>query len=160
MILRIINEEGYAKLWAGMSSSLLLCCNPAIQFAVYETIKKILIARKPQDAKVRALSGLQAFALGAFAKWIATVATYPLQVAQTRLRFGKSSNSIEYKGTFHCLRQIYKTGWPPSYACGQIRMDRKRERGERMHTQLQPFRTHTHLSVRQVALMLCVCTYN
>lgn len=116
MIIRIINEEGYAKLWAGMSSSLLLCCNPAIQFAVYETIKKILIARKPKDANLRALSGLEAFALGAFAKWIATVATYPLQVAQTRLRFGKSSNAIEYKGTFHCLRQIYKTGAPP-YLC-------------------------------------------
>ena len=31
VVLRIIKEEGYQKLWAGVSSSLLLCSNPAIQ---------------------------------------------------------------------------------------------------------------------------------
>ena len=102
VLLRIIREEGYSKLWAGVSSSLLLCCNPAIQFAVYETVKKMLIARKAKGASKR-LSSLEAFVLGAVAKWIATVATYPLQVAQTRLRFGK----CEYAGTFDCLRKIY-----------------------------------------------------
>lgn len=107
MILRIIREEGYDKLWAGVSSSLLLCCNPAIQFAVYETVKKILVARKAQGGKARRLSGIEAFVLGAVAKWIATVATYPLQVAQTRLRFGKCSTRPEYAGTFDCLRKIY-----------------------------------------------------
>lgn len=107
VILRIIREEGYDKLWAGVSSSLLLCCNPAIQFAVYETVKKILVARKAQGGKARRLSGIEAFVLGAVAKWIATVATYPLQVAQTRLRFGKCSTRPEYAGTFDCLRKIY-----------------------------------------------------
>ena len=29
--------------------------------------------------------------------------------AQTRLRFGKGSNAVEYKGTIDCLLQIYKT---------------------------------------------------
>lgn len=109
VLMRIVNEEGYQKLWAGVSSSLLLCCNPAIQFAVYETVKKILIARKARDSKHKALTSLEAFVLGALAKWIATVATYPLQVAQTRLRFGKSHSRHEYKGTFDCLRDIYKT---------------------------------------------------
>ena len=109
VLLRIIHEEGYRRLWAGVSSSLLLCCNPAIQFAVYETIKKVLIARHARGGKPRSLSAVEAFFLGAFAKWIATVSTYPLQVAQTRLRFGKGSNAVEYKGTIDCLLQIYKT---------------------------------------------------
>ena len=38
VILRIIREEGYDKLWACVSLSLLLCYNPAIQFAVYEIV--------------------------------------------------------------------------------------------------------------------------
>lgn len=107
VIMRIIAEEGYQKLWAGVSSSLLLCCNPAIQFAVYETVKKAIIARKGKGQK-KALSSLEAFVLGAVAKLIATVTTYPLQVAQTRLRFGKGPNAVECNGTFDCLAQIYK----------------------------------------------------
>jgi hypothetical protein len=51
------------------------------QFAVYETIKKVLTARKGSNGKEQKLSSLEAFLLGAFAKWIATVATYPLQVS-------------------------------------------------------------------------------
>lgn len=102
VIVRIYREEGVTKLWAGVSSSLLLCCNPAIQFAVYETIKRILVRRKGK--KAHNLRGLEAFVLGAFSKWIATIATYPLQVAQTRLRSGKGSE--HYHGTFHCLLRI------------------------------------------------------
>eukprot|EP00960_Hanusia_phi_P070257 767270-Hanusia_phi.AAC.4 len=91
-MIKIYREEGLYKLWAGVSSSLLLCCNPAIQ----------------------GLSSLEAFILGAFAKWVATITTYPLQVAQTRLRFGKTAKpnntgqAIEYKGTIDCLLKIYK----------------------------------------------------
>ncbi len=33
-----------------------------------------------------------------------------LQVAQTRLRFGKCATRPEYAGTFDCLRKIYATG--------------------------------------------------
>mmetsp|Transcript_39643 Transcript_39643/g.124593 ORF Transcript_39643/g.124593 Transcript_39643/m.124593 type:complete len:362 (-) Transcript_39643:661-1746(-) len=112
-IIKIRREEGLFKLWAGVSSSLLLCCNPAIQFAVYETIKRFLINRKSKLGK-KGLSSLEAFILGAFAKWVATITTYPLQVAQTRLRFGKTSTSsqtgqvVEYNGTLDCLVKIYK----------------------------------------------------
>ena len=84
VIMRIIAEEGYQKLWAGVSSSLLLCCNPAIQFAVYETVKKAIIARKGKGQK-KALSSLEAFVLGAVAKLIATVTTYPLQVSASKI---------------------------------------------------------------------------
>ena len=35
------------------------------------------------------------------------------QVAQTRLRFGKSCSRPEYKGTFDCLRHIYETEGRP-----------------------------------------------
>jgi len=105
VIVRIYKEEGIGKLWAGVSSSLLLCCNPAIQFAVYETIKRIIVRRSGKTS--HNLRSIEAFALGAFSKWVATIATYPLQVAQTRLRNQKGSCADEkYHGTFHCLLKI------------------------------------------------------
>mmetsp|Transcript_42897 Transcript_42897/g.107368 ORF Transcript_42897/g.107368 Transcript_42897/m.107368 type:complete len:105 (+) Transcript_42897:919-1233(+) len=51
-------------------------------------------------------------------KWIATLSTYPLQVAQTRLRFQSSTDksltigAVSYNGTFDCIAKMYKyEGW-------------------------------------------------
>mmetsp|Transcript_37036 Transcript_37036/g.72285 ORF Transcript_37036/g.72285 Transcript_37036/m.72285 type:complete len:350 (+) Transcript_37036:123-1172(+) len=114
VLCKVYKEEGPTKLWAGVSSSLLLCLNPAIQFAVYETIKKFLV-RRNQGAGRETLTSAQAFVLGAFSKWCATLTTYPLQVAQTRLRFQSSSDrsslaigNVAYHGTIDCIAKIYK----------------------------------------------------
>ena len=40
---RISREEGIASLWSGTGPSLVLAGNPAIQFMVYEAIKKFLM---------------------------------------------------------------------------------------------------------------------
>eukprot|EP00283_Hemiselmis_rufescens_P008118 CAMPEP_0173424082 /NCGR_PEP_ID=MMETSP1357-20121228/4101_1 /TAXON_ID=77926 /ORGANISM="Hemiselmis rufescens, Strain PCC563" /LENGTH=349 /DNA_ID=CAMNT_0014387253 /DNA_START=83 /DNA_END=1132 /DNA_ORIENTATION=+ len=113
----VYKEEGLSKLWAGVSSSLLLCLNPAIQFAVYETVKKLLLRRNEKGGR-DTLTSLQAFVLGAMSKWIATLSTYPLQVAQTRLRFQSSTDksltigAVSYNGTFDCIAKMYKyEGW-------------------------------------------------
>ncbi|XP_020607340.1 peroxisomal membrane protein PMP34-like [Orbicella faveolata] len=82
-LLRISQEEGLSTLWSGTGPSLVLAGNPAIQFMVYEAIKKFLMH---EDKK--ALSGKQYFALGAIAKAVSTVVTYPLQVAQCKQRSG------------------------------------------------------------------------
>ena len=39
---RIKQEEGLGALWSGTGPSLLLAGNPAIQFAVYEAIKRFM----------------------------------------------------------------------------------------------------------------------
>lgn len=80
---RISQEEGMASLWSGTGPSLVLAGNPAIQFMVYEAIKKFLM-----DDSKKVLRGRQYFVLGAIAKAVSTVATYPLQVAQCRQRSG------------------------------------------------------------------------
>ncbi|KAJ1490958.1 mitochondrial carrier domain-containing protein [Baffinella frigidus] len=108
VIMKIFREEGFDKLWAGLSSSLLLCCNPAIQFAVYETIKNKLINQRGAAGRLRSL---EAFALGAMAKWVATVSTYPVQVAQTRLRFQRAPDpgvQARYRGTIDCITKIFR----------------------------------------------------
>jgi adenine nucleotide transporter 17 len=102
-------------LWNGLPISLWLVSNPIIQFFTYDSFKNYLMRRGKT-----ALTALEAFFLGALAKAVATMCTYPLQVAQTRLRTSKqkSSDSGEgrgsikeehYRGILHCLEILYRT---------------------------------------------------
>lgn len=79
----IFKTEGVYGLWAGTIPSLILVSNPALQFMMYEALKR-RFSRIPQQT-----SALQFFALGAAAKAFATVLTYPLQLVQTKLRQGR-----------------------------------------------------------------------
>ncbi|KAG8236830.1 hypothetical protein J437_LFUL017287 [Ladona fulva] len=83
---KIYEQNGIAGLWAGTVPSLLLVSNPAIQFATYEFLKRRLL-NPGLSARIEQPSALTAFILGAMAKAIATVVTYPVQLLQTRLRF-------------------------------------------------------------------------
>lgn len=76
--------EGARALWRGLPSSLWLVMNPVIQFFVYDLLKAML--RSVDD-----ISSAEAFAMGAVAKALATVATFPLQVAQSRLRAAREA---------------------------------------------------------------------
>lgn len=89
-LIYIGRTEGPKGLWAGAIPSLLLVTNPAIQFMVYEALKRRLVAGGSQSG-----SALTFFAIGAVAKTIATVLTYPLQLIQTKLRHGNTDKSLE-----------------------------------------------------------------
>lgn len=69
-------------LWNGTGPSLLLVCNPTIQFVVYEALKRRTIRVLGSDK----LGSLTLFVIGALAKAVATLITYPVQVLQSRLR--------------------------------------------------------------------------
>lgn len=73
-------SEGPKALWRGLPSSLWLVSNPVIQFFAYDLCKAFL------QHSADGVSSLEAFFMGAFAKALATIATFPLQVAQSRLR--------------------------------------------------------------------------
>uniref|UniRef100_A0A1A7WQE2 Solute carrier family 25 (Mitochondrial carrier, peroxisomal membrane protein), member 17 n=1 Tax=Iconisemion striatum TaxID=60296 RepID=A0A1A7WQE2_9TELE len=83
---QIISNEGVRTLWNGTLPSLILVFNPAVQFMIYEAMK-----RKAGRGGKR-ISSAKIFLIGAVAKAIATTATYPLQTIQAILRFG------QYKG--------------------------------------------------------------
>jgi adenine nucleotide transporter 17 len=100
-MLHVSQTMGIQHLWHGTGASLLLVSNPVIQFFCYETLRRIQLQRRRRrvittTATATAtttlqqprnyLSPLEAFVLGAFAKAIATVTTYPLQLAQSLLR--------------------------------------------------------------------------
>lgn len=82
-LVELFQNEGIKGLWSGTLPSLLLVSNPAIQFMVYEALKRHL---KTQGS----LNTFSLFLVGAAAKAVATTLTYPLQLVQSRLRAGTS----------------------------------------------------------------------
>jgi hypothetical protein len=73
------NEGGMQSLWAGLVPSLFLVSNPAIQTVTYE---KLLLWY--EGIISRTCAPFEFFILAAIGKALATVLTYPLQVAQSQ----------------------------------------------------------------------------
>ena len=112
---KISRQEGLMGLWNGTLPSLLLVSNPTIQFVVYERIKNWLVARS--KARNSPINAFEFFLMGALAKAVATVLTYPIQLAQSRLRAMKSrgkSNKVDYQysGTVDVLLKIMQNDGP------------------------------------------------
>ncbi|THU47040.1 hypothetical protein C4D60_Mb09t11300 [Musa balbisiana] len=83
----VYHEAGIKGFWKGLIPTLIMVCNPSIQFMIYETSLKHLRSKrtgtKHGDKNVTAL---EVFLLGALAKLGATVATYPLLVVKSHIR--------------------------------------------------------------------------
>jgi len=144
---QIAKEEGLLQLWNGTFTSLLLVSNPIIQHFLYGQMRIRLLSlhrhrSKARSASIRnvvslpssSLTAVEAFVLGAISKMVATVATYPLQLAQVLLRLqskndaddfdndesssnepnednGQSNkNTKAYKGMIDCLHQQFTQG--------------------------------------------------
>lgn len=100
----IAKNEGFTSLWAGAAAGLVLVANPAIQFMTYESLKRRFLAN---NKNVPAATG---FAIGALAKAVACILTYPLQLVQTRLRHGtKGGKTPPNMGTIRMLIYILRT---------------------------------------------------
>jgi len=120
-MVKISEEEGTLALWNGCMASLVLVSNPTIQFVVYDKIKSIFTLRATLQGRSH-LNGLEIFIIGAIAKAVATVLTYPIQLAQSRMRAHKTASKEEgkknqdsYTGTLDCLIKIFRKdgffGW-------------------------------------------------
>lgn len=79
----ILQKEGVAGLFSGFWFNVALCVNPAIQNTCFDQMKARLIKSGA------GLTPLQAFTLGALAKAVATVLTFPLVRLKTMLQAGK-----------------------------------------------------------------------
>ena len=142
---QIATEEGPIQLWNGTFTSLLLVSNPIIQHFLYGQMRVWLLSLHRRRLKARntsiksppssSLTAAEAFVLGAISKMVATVATYPLQLAQVLLRLQSkdddntdtdvsktSSNDPDdkvddtnkhlkvYNGMIDCLQQQFTQG--------------------------------------------------
>jgi len=102
-VLQLREAEGLAALWRGLGSSLWLVVNPVIQFFMYDFLREM------RTNALGEVSSLEAFILGATAKALATVATFPLQVAQSKLRAHESQDVVpEVRGMVSCLRALVR----------------------------------------------------
>lgn len=111
----IAQNEGIKKLWAGTQASLLLTINPAIQFSVYEAIKRHLT--KLYGGKNPSV--FYFFFLGALSKLVSTCITYPLQLVQTKMRHGGRDNEQKQEiGTLEMILKILKAKGIKGLYCG------------------------------------------
>ncbi|XP_054733267.1 peroxisomal membrane protein PMP34 isoform X1 [Anastrepha obliqua] len=92
-LLYVAKTEGIRGLWSGTVASLILVTNPALQFMMYELLKRNISKFRGKE-----LSSLGFFVIGALAKAFATLLTYPLQLIQTKQRHHtrKSSAAEQY----------------------------------------------------------------
>jgi len=77
--IRIFRQEKLHGLYRGLLPALVLTCEGALQFVVYEELRKHVINHKSAE------NSLLFFALGAASKVVASTAMYPAQVVRSRM---------------------------------------------------------------------------
>mmetsp|Transcript_2763 Transcript_2763/g.7729 ORF Transcript_2763/g.7729 Transcript_2763/m.7729 type:complete len:365 (+) Transcript_2763:40-1134(+) len=108
----ILRKEGPFALYRGSGAAFLLTSNGGIQFAVYEYLRRVFhvqranLRQKNSNSNNNAPSLWERFemslgymAIGAVAKIIASTATYPLQVAKSRLQ--QRAEALEFTEDGH-----------------------------------------------------------
>ena len=126
----VYDTSGVAGFYGGLSASLIMVANPALQFAFYETLRqkqqRSSSSSSTSSNNNSTISALEAFVLGATAKIGATLATYPMLVIKSRLQVGRrevlgtKKNTIkataddknegekkEYDGIVDCMKDLY-----------------------------------------------------
>ena len=105
----VVRDEGLRGLWAGVGPSLLLVANPAVQMGAEELLRGVWW----RVSRHRDLSDYALLCIGAAAKAIATIATYPMQTIRTNL----ACDGL-YRSTWGCLMRLVAEGrlfsgiWP------------------------------------------------
>jgi len=113
----IARDGGITGFWQGLTPSLVMVSNPALQYAFYETAAR---RRLKSQAKSN-LSALEVFCLGAYAKFGATVLTYPLQVIKSRLQVvskDMADERMRYRGAAHAFRVMARDEGLPAFFRG------------------------------------------
>ena len=110
----ILQEEGIGGFYKGITASYWGCAEGALQFIIYEQLKARLLQRQNDQRAARGLRPLQElpkatyFWAAAASKAVAAVATYPHEVARTRMREQARSGVFKYKGMWQTLGTMSK----------------------------------------------------
>ena len=103
VIKSIFKEEGIAGFYKGISASYWGCAEGALQFIIYEQLKTRLITRQNRKRAqqglrpTQELSKVTYFWAAAASKTVATLATYPHEVARTRMREQARAGIFQYQ---------------------------------------------------------------
>jgi len=110
----IYKQEGIKGFYKGITASYWGCSEGALQFLMYEQLKKKLVTRNNES---RAANGLPPtdelskatyFCSAAIAKMLAAIATYPHEVARTRIREQSIGGVFKYTGMWQSIGLIAK----------------------------------------------------
>jgi solute carrier family 25, member 33/36 len=114
IIATIFKEEGLGGFYKGIAASYWGCTEGAIQFLVYEQLKTRLLIKEniKRDgdgvSSTKQLSKVTYFFSAAVAKAVASLLTYPHEVARTRMREQARSGLFKYNGMWQTLGVIAK----------------------------------------------------
>ncbi|GAA5994102.1 hypothetical protein JCM5350_008094 [Sporobolomyces pararoseus] len=109
----IYESQGLKGFWSGFQSTVVLTLNPAITFYAFAALKRALVPAKNREHP----TPLQTFFCGAFASSLASLATYPLILAKTRLQFKSPTGRALYNSPFDVFRRAYaRQGFAGLYA--------------------------------------------
>ncbi|GMI09458.1 hypothetical protein TrRE_jg5588 [Triparma retinervis] len=110
----IYREEGLGGFYRGITASYWGCAEGCVQFVLYEKLKGKLIDRENNRRKaegkkaVSKLPPLTLFCTAAVSKCVATVSTYPHEVARTRMREQARSGVFKYNGMWQTIGTVFK----------------------------------------------------
>ncbi len=114
VVSNIMKEEGIGGFYRGLSASYWGCTEGAMQFLMYEKLKSRMLVR---TNKLREEQGLPPteklskatyFFSAAAAKGLASIITYPHEVARTRMREQARSGVFKYNGMWQTIGLIGK----------------------------------------------------
>ncbi len=109
-------KRGWGGFWTGYLASLILIANPAINYTIFDQLKSMLQHQGGGSAKAH-MSMIKAFLLGALAKSIATLVTYPyirakvILQTQVKVKGGEDRTILQVFraiGQHHGLAGYYK----------------------------------------------------
>lgn len=107
-----MREEGFAALYKGIVPGLMLVSHGAIQFTVYEELRKVIANSRSKGTRVDAQSSGELLnsgdyaVLGGSSKIAAMLLTYPFQVIRARLQQRPGNDGIpRYMDSFHVLKE-------------------------------------------------------
>ncbi|XP_047089894.1 peroxisomal nicotinamide adenine dinucleotide carrier-like [Lolium rigidum] len=107
----VYRESGIRGFWKGLVPTLIMVCNPSIQFMIFETLSKRLRSKRAKQLPKKNITAMEVFLLGAMAKLGATVVTYPLLVVKSRLQakqeIGRNATS-RYTGTIDAILKMIR----------------------------------------------------
>jgi len=97
--MKIVREEGFLRLFAGVLPALVLVINPILQYTIFEQLKQALEKR-------RKVTATDSFLMGALGKLAATSITYPYITVKSRAHVASGQGSKE--GMTASLKRIVR----------------------------------------------------
>jgi len=110
----VARDEGFKGFYKGLVPSLILVSNPAVQYMVYERCKSIALRYKGS----KKLSALDIFFLGAIAKLVAVLVTFPYLLVKSRLQAKGTEGVVKYAGFADAVTSILRQDGPLGFYKG------------------------------------------